>query len=361
MTTYSITGIKLSNYVNDVPTEIASTELKVVMADANTGFSYQIVASTPGSFSEIEMTSPEPYNVTFDGVLGADLFNSSFDTVLTGYMTWPAGTAYLLDFYSDNQAADYVFQMGGDALPVMNTPADVSTFLQSVTGTGGIASGPYGPGQVLPLADFANVQVTERDVFSGTDLDDIYSTGLGNDVVRAGLGDDTVSGNQGRDKLWGQGGNDKLSGGAGNDVLNGGLGQDELLGGNSHDRLFGNDGKDALFGNNGNDKLSGGSGRDRLFGGGGNDELIGGNGNDFMRGGAGSDVFVYKTTIKEGSDVISDFTVGTDLVRIGGGITFADVVIVQIEKGTLASWGETSVLFKGVAEADLTVDSFDFI
>ncbi len=379
MTTYTITGIKLSGYVNGLPTAVAPTEMKIVLSDADTTFSYEVISSSPGNLPEINLTSTAPYAVTFDGVDAEQLFNNVNDLELAGYMNWSGGTTYLLDFYSDSQGADYVFGMGGAALPALNTVAEATTLSQSITGMGPIASGPYEPGAEIAFANLQNVQMTENDVFSGTDADDLYSTGIGNDVVRAGLGDDSVSGNQGTDKLWGQGGADKLSGGGGNDklygglgadVLSGGAGRDKLFGGNSLDRLYGNGGNDALFGNNGNDKLYGNLGNDRLLGGGGNDlmlggggndKLTGGKGNDFMRGGAGSDVFVFNASIDEGTDTIGDFTVGADLIRIGGGITFADVTISENLDGALASWGGTSVLFKGISGADLTTDSFDFI
>ncbi len=379
MTTYTITGIKLSSYVNDLPTVITPTELKVVFADGESDLSYKVIDLRSGTFPEIDMTGTNPYYATFDGVRSDQIFNGVFDGTFAGFMTWSAGTAYLLDFYSGTQGADYVFQMGGTPLPTMNTAADASAFYQSITGIGPITSGPYAPGQAIPLTGFQNVQITENDVIFGDNLANNFAAGAGNDEVHGGLGNDTLSGNQGADKLYGQGGadklvggigNDKLFGGVGADVLNGGLGRDKLFGGNFHDRLFGNGGNDALFGNGGNDKMYGGFGNDRLFGGLGNDRMFGGGGNDrltgskgddFMRGGAGADTFIFDGAAIEGANTIGDFTVGTDMIRIGGGITFSDIVMSEGGAGTTVSWGLTSVLLMGVNVADLTVDSFDFV
>ncbi|NEQ96068.1 MAG: hypothetical protein F6K30_04970 [Cyanothece sp. SIO2G6] len=99
---------------------------------------------------------------------------------------------------------------------------------------------------------------------------------------------------------------------------------DILVGTRSRDRLFGLEGDDRLIGRKGNDRLEGGVGQDTLLGNGGRDRLIGGDGddvllgqkgNDRLAGGAGADIFEYRR-IRDGRDVITDFTIGEDRVDL---------------------------------------------
>jgi Ca2+-binding RTX toxin-like protein len=59
------------------------------------------------------------------------------------------------------------------------------------------------------------------------------------------------------------------------------------------------------------DTLTSGALADTVNGGTGNDTITGGTGNDSLTGGSGSDTFVFEAT-SNGSDTITDFTVGTD-------------------------------------------------
>lgn len=62
--------------------------------------------------------------------------------------------------------------------------------------------------------------------------------------------------------------------------------------------------------------LVGGSGEDTIFGRGGNDTIIGGRSDDELTGDAGEDVFAFGTHL--GTDVITDFTDGDDLLYLAG-------------------------------------------
>ncbi|MBG1269303.1 Ig-like domain-containing protein, partial [Nostoc sp. WHI] len=116
------------------------------------------------------------------------------------------------------------------------------------------------------------------------------------------------------DRIFGGNGNDALHGTKGNDYLNGGNGKDTLNGGNGNDTLVGSNSNDILCGGNGKDTLNGGNGNDRLFGGFGNDTLTGGN---------GKDKFVLAAT--QGTDTITDFCKGTDLIGLSSGLTFSQL------------------------------------
>ena len=85
---------------------------------------------------------------------------------------------------------------------------------------------------------------------------------------------------------------------------------ENIIGGNGADKLTGN-----ILGNS----LTGGLGNDDLRGGDGADSLTGGAGNDILTGDAGIDQFIYRSdraySISDiGSDILFDFTTGTDKV-----------------------------------------------
>jgi Ca2+-binding RTX toxin-like protein len=72
-----------------------------------------------------------------------------------------------------------------------------------------------------------------------------------------------------------------------------------------------------------------------LVGGAGDDVLIGDEGSDTLLGGSGGDLFVL--TPGQGSNVISDFRKGEDLLSLAGGLTFAQLSISQGTDGQQAS------------------------
>lgn len=198
-------------------------------------------------------------------------------------------------------------------------------------------------------------------VGSGSD-DRLIGNGQAN-TFRGGDGDDRFQALGGNDRLFGEDGNDTFIAGSGRDYIHGGAGTDTLvmtaLGSGAHvwltlnkggrsmqgntilsvenltgthfgdvlhgdsndnlfrgargnDRLTGGDGDDRLYGDLGNDHLLGNTGDDMLYGGPGDDILNGGQGDDVMVGGSGGDTFVFTS----GNDSISDFDVGSDIIRI---------------------------------------------
>jgi Ca2+-binding RTX toxin-like protein len=153
--------------------------------------------------------------------------------------------------------------------------------------------------------------------------------------------------------MIGNGNANLLNGGAGNDTLNGGTGADSMIGGlgndvyhvdNIGDKAVENLGQGtdtiessinfslAALVNVENLTLTGaaingtGNALNNIIIGNDNANLLnGGAGNDTLTGGAGNDVFA--TSIGEGTDTITDFTVGQDTLRLLGftSLTFAGV------------------------------------
>src|SRR5688572_17490387 len=89
-------------------------------------------------------------------------------------------------------------------------------------------------------------------------------------------------------------------------------------------------GPDTITGSSGNDNLDGLAGADIISGLAGNDTLIGGDGNDTLSGGnddtltVGADtdyfVFSFSFNLLFNSDVITDFSVATDTIVLGGSL-----------------------------------------
>lgn len=141
---------------------------------------------------------------------------------------------------------------------------------------------------------------------------------------------------------------------------------DKIYGGGGNDNIWGNGGDDSLWGEAANDKLYGGSGDDLVSGGAGLDTLEGGAGNDDLTGGTDADRFVYALNQSNGSDIISDFQDGTDLIdiRAPAGLTFADLTVASINGGAdtqIAYYGTytTDVVLVGIVSS--AIDASDFL
>ncbi|MBW4680304.1 MAG: tandem-95 repeat protein [Microcoleus vaginatus WJT46-NPBG5] len=214
-----------------------------------------------------------------------------------------------------------------------------------------------------------------NDSIHGGKDSDILSGNTGNDIVCGDMGSDNLAGNEGNDLLFGNADSDNLDGGAGADSLHGGkdndsvsggddddalcgdLGDDSLNGDAGNDALYGNAGGDLLEGGDGNDTLHGGKDDDTLTGGSGDDILSGDLGNDSLIGGAGSDGFVLK--FGAGSDTITDFTDGEDLLGLAAGLTFESLTITSSSNATLISVGDELLASLTGVQADLiTVNDF---
>ncbi|MEQ9624197.1 calcium-binding protein [Coleofasciculus chthonoplastes] len=169
----------------------------------------------------------------------------------------------------------------------------------------------------------------------------IIDGGNGVDALSGDAGDDFLNGGNGADTLDGLAGNDTLIGGRGGDVLNGGNGDDLLLG------------DDLNIGAGGDDILNGGAGNDILDGGKGADILTGGAGDDLLTGGKGGDTFVFAAG--EGTDTISDFQLGSDLIGLSGGLDFGSLTFSGDE---ILVGSDVLAILDGVDTTTLTAANF---
>ena len=212
-----------------------------------------------------------------------------------------------------------------------------------------------------------------NDIFKGNAGRDIIFGDVGSDQLFGGIGADQIFGGDGRDEIYAGSGHDTVDGGNGRDIVELGDGNDVFLD-NSQNTDFGNDsvsggnGRDVFYGGGGNDIFEGDAGRDIIFGDIGSDQLFGGNGgdwlsggvgNDTLTGGSGNDTFAFSTG--DGADTITDFEVGTDIIQIVGGPSFADLDISSSGSDAVVSFGSTSISIENVSATALDEDNFEFL
>ncbi|MEO0808713.1 MAG: hypothetical protein AAFY33_20655, partial [Cyanobacteria bacterium J06643_4] len=145
----------------------------------------------------------------------------------------------------------------------------------------------------------------EGSKLAGLDGDDLLAGELGDDVILGGDGDDVLRGDRNsRDAQTGEAGGD--------DLIFGGAGNDRIGGKSGNDRLFGDAGDDQIWGDDGDDLIRGGLGNDTLTG-------------DNFSGGQGADIFVLAAG--EGTDTITDFMAGKDLIGLADGLSLGQLTI----------------------------------
>jgi|GEM_PF-5360790 len=193
------------------------------------------------------------------------------------------------------------------------------------------------------------------DFLDGGDGVDTLFAGQDNDTLQGGADNDELCGNVGADLMEGNDGNDLLYGGQDHDTVSGNNGDDIIYGDRGNDLLDGNVANDTLDGGEGDDTLDGGEGDDQLMGDAGDDVLFGAVGNDTLTGGEGSDRFVL--TPGSGSNLITDFTDGEDIIVIEDDLTFEQLTIETSQNATIVKFNEEILTtLNGVESTLITAD-----
>ncbi|MGE5660374.1 MAG: matrixin family metalloprotease [Actinomycetota bacterium] len=212
-------------------------------------------------------------------------------------------TVYTFDSNSIKQTKTIWDSSGNNTISLTGVPADDSYYLDLKPG-GLIASK-----NAVNSATYKHLADPSKKDFSITQ----NATVIGpNTLIKnaiGSLGSDEIYGNTADNNIQGLAGDDTIEGGSGNDTLMGEAGDDLLRGGE------------------GNDLLMAGKGTNILYGDRGNDTLIGGKGEDKLTGGAGADWFILESG--PGSDIITDFTQGEDILGLSGGLSFSDLSITE--------------------------------
>ena len=192
------------------------------------------------------------------------------------------------------------------------------------------------------------------DILEDLEGDNLLDAGEGNNTILTGNGNNTIYAGPGNDKITAGDGNNRIFAGEGKNTITVGEGNNIIYGGASIDVINAGDGNNWIFaaegnnvittgvGNNlietksGDDLIYGGAGSDRIFTGAGNDIIYAaegdnyidsGTGNDILTSGSGRDLFVITTG--GGTDTITNFEIGKDLIGLSGGLTFDRLSITQ--------------------------------
>lgn len=162
-----------------------------------------------------------------------------------------------------------------------------------------------------------------------------------------------------------------LDGGSGNDTLTLSItnGVDAALqanGGSGDDVIVASGGQtNQLSGSYGNDSITGGTGSDMIDGGNGLDTIEGGLGDDWLSGGTQADTFIFHDGTDEGTDHITDWEAGGDILEFAGladtgaaGLADdIDAVSTITDDGTdvtlALDWG-TTLVFEGVGTGSVS-------
>ncbi|NEO99351.1 MAG: hypothetical protein F6K58_11850 [Symploca sp. SIO2E9] len=112
------------------------------------------------------------------------------------------------------------------------------------------------------------------------------------------------------------------------------------------------------------ENITGSSYNDVLIGNAGANVLDGGEGNDLLTGNGGEDVFVLAAT--EGTDTITDFVVGEDLLGLSGGLSFEQLTITQgtgnnANNTLIFADGEQLAVLNGVTNNLITPEIFTLV
>jgi len=288
--------------------------------------SYSIVDPRSGGLASVTLTDrPEDIRFGTGSLNQNDPFAQSGDSTTFGTVVWgtpsaPFETDVFVLFDTETRLS-FVVPVGGDALPEIEDSADFNSWNATVLFAQPSTS-PFGPGDAIFLENSPFVEVTQADLFTGTDEADRFLAGAAQDTVSGEGGNDLLYGGADRDQVFGGNGNDAMFGNSEADTLDGGAGNDRMFGGRHSDLLYGRLGADTMHGEGGSDQMFGGVGADymtggwfddRLFGGADDDRLEGDEGADRLFGGMGRDILLGGG----GNDTL--FGAGQD-DYLGGGI-----------------------------------------
>jgi Ca2+-binding RTX toxin-like protein len=237
---------------------------------------------------------------------------------------------------------------GFDTASYDESPAGVAVSLLTNSASGGHAEGDELE-DIENLAGSSHADNLQGDnsanVLRGMSGNDTLKGFGGDDTLHGGLGDDFIAGMDGNDTLWGENGHDTLMGGTGADTMMGGTGNDTYYVDQAGDAVTeaGGQGADAVRTSvswtltAGADaetlettdedasaaiNLTGNATGNIVRGNNGNNIINGREGQDELTGLGGHDSFLFNTPLNAVSnvDVITDFSVADDTIRLDDAI-----------------------------------------
>ena len=192
----------------------------------------------------------------------------------------------------------------------------------------------FGTDRVTNVEEFVfggtTLSAADMDALAGKHADNpqLLVGGAGNDTLDGGAGADTIRSGDGDNLIWAWEGDNSIESGDDHDSIYSGAGADTIRAGDGDNRIESRAGADTILSGDDNDSITAGAGHDRIFSGAGDDtirsgegddSILSGTGDDVLFGGAGADTFVFNSG--HDTDVINDFGIGIDTLRLSGALT----------------------------------------
>ncbi len=372
-----IGGAGNDTYILDVP-----ADADVVIENAGEG-----IDIIKASFSYVLASNLE--NLTLTGTVATNGTGNALDNVLVGNAlantfsggsgndTLDGGTGAdnLIggvgnDTYVVDNAGDVVVENAGEGVDIVQSSISyvLCNNVENLTLTG--YSAINGTGNTLD------------NVLTGNSYNNVLTGGAGNDTLNGGSGYDTMIGGAGDDIYYVDSTSDIVTelAGEGVDVVNttvtltlaanaealvltngygslNGNGNDlgnlirgnnyanTLTGGAGNDILEGGDGNDILTDTSGTALFNGGWGADTMTGGASAEIFLGGQGNDIYTTAGGNDIILFNKG--DGQDSFATGGTGSDVISLGGGITYADLTFTKATNDLVLKIGSTDqITFK---------------
>ena len=273
------------------------------------------------------------------------------------------------DLYVVNISTDVVTEAAGAGTDTVQSSVTLTLAanVENLTLTGTTAIN--GTGNALDNVLTGN---SANNTLTGGDGNDTLDGGTGNDTMVGGLGDDIFVVNVSTDVVTeaASAGNDTIKSGVTltltsnvenlmltgttaingtgntlNNLVRGNTAVNTLNGGTGNDILEGGDGNDILSDTSGTALFNAGTGTDTLTGGASAEIFLGGLGNDTYTTAGGNDIILFNKG--DGQDTFATGGTGSDVISLGGGITYADLVFTKATNDLVLKIGTTDqITFK---------------
>ena len=190
-----------------------------------------------------------------------------------------------------------------------------------------------------PAAPIAIAGTAGNDILQGTQFADAMTGAAGNDTFNGGAGNDSMAGGGGNDTYLVENAGDTYTeaAGAGTDLVISYVAA-HTLGANVENLQLAGPATTGT-GNSLNNAITGSGANNTMNGSSGNDTLNGATGSDTLSGGAGADSFVFSTALNATTnvDIVTDFNVTDDSIRLENAIFTQFAATGAIPAGTFVS------------------------
>ena len=255
---------------------------------------------------------------------GQNGIHDAVQLINTGNIEFTAvtfGGIETVQFLAGNSSASFNAAQLGDIANVVGG-AGVDRFIVngSSMDLGGLAFSSWNAAvdQIILVGTAGN------DNLAGTNLADVFVSGLGANVLNGRFGNDLYYLNDGSATIIDAGGLDTIVSTITRSLAALPAIERLVLGGTAAINGTGNNAANTLVGNAAANILTGGLGADILSGGNGNDRLIGGVGIDTLTGGLNNDIFVFNAPLSAlNRDIITDFNHVADTFQLENGVMAA--------------------------------------